>query len=40
VNIINKLGKLKRSGKLMKHGRRPSVKKAIVTLSKGSIEIV
>ena len=40
VNIINKIGKMKRAGKLMKHGRRPSVKKAIVTLSKGSIEIV
>ncbi len=40
VNIINKMGKMKRSGKLMKYGRRPSVKKAIITLSKGSIEIV
>jgi large subunit ribosomal protein L23 len=40
VNIINKIGKMKRAGKQMKHGRRPSVKKAIVTLSKGSIEIV
>ena len=40
VNILNKIGKMKRAGKLMKYGRRPSVKKAIVTLSKGSIEIV
>ena len=40
VNIINKQGKMKRSGKMMKYGRRPGVKKAIATLSKGSIEIV
>ena len=40
VNIINKMGKIKRAGRLMKYGRRPDVKKAIVTLSKGSIEIV
>ena len=40
VNIINRIGKMKRAGKQMKQGRRPSVKKAIVTLSKGSIEIV
>ncbi len=40
VNIINKMGKMKRAGKLMKYGRRPAVKKAIITLSKGSIEIV
>ncbi len=40
VNILNKKGKMKRAGRMMKYGRRPDVKKAIITLSKGSIEIV
>ena len=40
VNIMNCLGKPKRAGKMMKPGKRPDSKKAVVTLSKGSIEII
>ncbi|MDD3153962.1 MAG: 50S ribosomal protein L23 [Victivallaceae bacterium] len=39
VNVMNCLGKTKRVGRSPKEGRRPDWKKAIVTLSEGSIEI-
>ena len=40
VNIMNYLGKTKRSGRTGKIGRRPNWKRAIVTLAEGSIEII
>jgi len=40
VNIQNYMGKPKRAGKSMKQGRRSNWKKAIVSLTKGSIEII
>ncbi len=40
VNIMNVRGKPKRLGRMMKQGRRPDFRKAVITLSKGSIEIV
>ena len=40
VNIMNYLGKTKRSGRTGKIGRRPNGKRAIVTLAEGSIEII
>lgn len=40
VNILNYLGKTRRSGRTMKIGRRSNWKKAVVTLSEGSIEII
>ena len=40
VNIMNCSGKPKRAGKMMRMGKRPDFKKAVVTLSKGSIEII
>ncbi len=40
VNVVNCLGKVKRSGRSPKAGRRPDWKKAVVTLSEGAIEIV
>lgn len=40
VNIINCQGKARRAGRSMKKGRRPDWKKAVVTLSEGSIEII
>ncbi len=40
VNIINCQGKTRRAGRSMKKGRRPDWKKAVVTLSEGSIEII
>lgn len=40
VNIMNRLGKMKRAGRLMKKGRRSNWKKAIVTLSGGSIDVI
>jgi len=40
VNVMNRLGKLKRAGKSPKKGRRASWKKAIVTLSEGEIDII
>lgn len=39
VNVMNYKGKPKRAGKTMKVGRRPNWKKAVVTLSEGSIDI-
>ena len=40
VNVMNCLGKAKRAGRSAKMGRRPDWKKAVVTLSEGSIEII
>jgi len=40
VNVMNCQGKAKRYGRSTKMGRRPDWKKAIITLSEGSIEIV
>lgn len=40
VNTINYSGKPKRAGRSMKMGKRADWKKAIVTLSEGSIEII
>lgn len=40
VNIMNYLGKTKRSGRTGKIGRRPNWKRAIITLAEGSIEII
>lgn len=40
VNVMNRMGKPKRAGKMMKEGRRSGFKKAIITLSEGVIEIV
>ena len=40
VNVINCQGKAKRAGRSMKMGRRPDWKKAVVTLSEGTIEII
>lgn len=39
VNIMIVAGKAKRMGRSIKAGRRPDWKKAIVTLSEGSIEL-
>lgn len=39
VNVMNRLGKMKRM-RSARFGRRPDWKKAVVTLSKGSIEIL
>lgn len=39
VNIMNVMGKAKRMGRSVKKGRRPDWKKAVVTLSEGSIEL-
>lgn len=39
VNVMNYMGKEKRSGRSSKVGRRPDWKKAIVTLSEGSIDV-
>lgn len=39
VNVINVAGKAKRMGRSIKKGCRPDWKKAIVTLSEGSIEL-
>ncbi|MEA4862458.1 MAG: 50S ribosomal protein L23 [Victivallaceae bacterium] len=39
VNIMIVGGKAKRMGRSIKQGRRPDWKKAIVTLSEGSIEL-
>ncbi|MBN1864221.1 MAG: 50S ribosomal protein L23 [Victivallales bacterium] len=38
VNVMNRTGKKKRVGKSL--GRRPNWKKAVVTLSDGSIDII
>ena len=40
VNIMNYAGKAKRAGRTPKMGRRADWKKAVVTLSEGSIEII
>lgn len=40
VNVMNCSGKAKRAGRSPKMGRRPDWKKAVVTLSEGSIEII
>ena len=40
VNVMNRIGKRKRVGRTAKMGRRPAWKKAVVTLSEGSISIV
>jgi large subunit ribosomal protein L23 len=40
VNIMNRLGKLKRAGRSFKKGRRANWKKAVVTLSEGEIDII
>lgn len=40
VNVMNYDGKLKRSGKSTRMGRRPNWKKAIVTLSEGDINVL
>ena len=40
VKSVNCLGKAKRAGRSMKMGRRPDWKKAVVTLSEGTIEII
>jgi len=40
VNIINCKGKPKRVGRTMKVGHRPDWKKAVVTLSEGSITVL
>ena len=40
VNVMNCLGKAKRAGRSAKMGRRPDWKKAVFTLSEGSIEII
>lgn len=40
VNTTNYTGKPKRAGRSMKMGKRADWKKAVVTLSEGSIEII
>lgn len=40
VNVMNCMGKAHRAGRTNKMGRRADWKKAIVTLSEGSIEII
>ena len=40
VNIMNYSGKPKRAGRSAIMGKRPDWKKAVVTLSEGSIEII
>lgn len=40
VNLMNYKGKTKRSGRMMRAGRRSNWKKAVVTLAKGSIDIM
>ena len=40
VNVMNCLGKAKRAGRTMKMGRRADWKRAVVTLSEGTIEII
>ena len=39
VNVMNYLGKTRRAGRAVQPGRRPDWKKAVVTLSEGTIEI-
>ena len=40
VNVMNCQGKAKRAGRSMKMGRRPDWKKAVVTMSEGTNEII
>ena len=40
VNVMNRLGKMKRAGRSPRKGRRADWKKAIVTLSEGDIDII
>jgi large subunit ribosomal protein L23 len=40
VNVMNRLGKMKRAGRSPRKGRRANWKKAIVTLSEGAIDII
>ena len=40
VNVMNCMGKTRRAGRTNKMGRRADWKKAVVTLSEGSIEII
>lgn len=40
VNVMSYRGKTKRVGRSPKSGKRPDWKKAVVTLSEGSIEII
>ena len=40
VNVLTRLGKIKRVGRSNKQGRRASVKRAMVTLAEGSIEVL
>jgi large subunit ribosomal protein L23 len=40
VNVMNYSGKPKRVGRSLRMGRRADWKKAVVTLSKGSIDII
>lgn len=40
VNVMNYDGKLKRSGRSTRIGRRPNWKKAIVTLTEGAINVL
>lgn len=40
VNVMNYSGKKKRAGRTMRFGRRSNWKKAIVTLSEGSIDVM
>lgn len=40
VNVMNRLGKMKRAGRSPKKGRRANWKKAIITLSEGTIDII
>ena len=40
VNVMNYQGKAKRAGRTMKMGRRADWKRAVVTLSEGTIEII
>lgn len=40
VNVMTYRGKTKRVGRSPKAGKRPDWKKAVVTLSEGSIEII
>lgn len=40
VNVMNYNGKVKRAGRTLKTGSRADWKKAIVTLSEGSIDIL
>lgn len=40
VNILNVKGKTKRSGRMLRAGKRPDTKKAVVTLQTGEINFL